>query len=122
MHEVTFFGLKCTDKGILPDDKKYDVIMNYAEPHNADSSRRFVAFCNYYRHFIKNFAEYSRHIIRLCKKYFPFEWTDECQNVFQYLKTKLMERTLLQYPDFIKEFCIITDASKQVWSGLNSKP
>jgi len=28
MHEVTFLGHKCTDKGILPHDKKYDAIMN----------------------------------------------------------------------------------------------
>jgi len=118
MHEVTFLGHKCTDKGILPDDKKYDVIMNYPVPHNADSARRFVAFCNYYRRFIKNFAEYSRHITRLCKKNVPFEWTVECQDAFQYLKSKLMEPTLLQYPDFNKEFCIITDASKQACGAV----
>jgi len=35
MHEVTFLGHKCTDKGILPDDKKYDVIQNYPVPHDA---------------------------------------------------------------------------------------
>jgi len=71
MHEVTFLGHKCTDKGVLPDDKKYDVIKNYPVPHDADSARRFVAFCNYYRRFIKNFADYSRHITRLCKKNVP---------------------------------------------------
>jgi len=78
MHEVTFLGHKCTDKGTLPDDKKNDFIMNYPAPHDADSARRFIAFCNYYRRFIKNFSEYSRHITRLCKKNVPFEWTDEC--------------------------------------------
>jgi len=112
MNEVTFLSHKCTDKGILPGDKKYDVIMNYPAPHNADSARCFVAFCNYYRRFIKEFAEHSRHITRLLKKNVPFEWRVECQNAFQYLKTKLMEITLLQYPDFSIEFCIITDARK----------
>jgi len=106
MHEVTFFGHKCTDKGILPDDKKYDVIVNYP------------AFSNYYRRFITNFAKYSRHITRFCKKNVPFEWINECQNAFQFLKTKLMELTLLQYPDFSKEFCIITEASKQACGAV----
>jgi len=68
MHEVTFLGHKCTDKGILPEDKKYHVIKNYPVPHDADSARRFVVFCNYYRRFIKKFADYSRHITKLCKK------------------------------------------------------
>ena len=101
MHEVTFLGHKCTDKGILPDDKKFDVILNYPVPHDSDSARRFIAFCNYYRRFIKNFADYSRHITRLNKKNVPFEWTDECQNAFEYLKSQLIKPTLLQYPDFI---------------------
>jgi len=43
-HEVTFIGHKCTDKGILPDCKKYDVIEKYPVPTDADSARRFVAF------------------------------------------------------------------------------
>ena len=118
MHEVTFLGHKCTDKGILPDDKKFDVILNYPVPHDSDSARRFIAFCNYYRRFIKNFADYSRHITRLNKKNVPFEWTDECQNAFAYLKSQLIKPTLLQYPDFTKEFCIITDASKQACGAV----
>jgi len=109
MHEVTFLGHKCTDTGILPDDKKYDVIQNYPVPHDADSAKTFIAFCNYYRRFIKNFAEYSRHITRLCKKDVKFEWTTQCQNAFEHLKSALINP---QYPDFSKEFCIITDASK----------
>lgn len=118
MHEVTFLGHKCTDKGVLPDDKKYDVIKNYPVPHDADSARRFVAFCNYYRRFIENFADYSRHITRLCKKNVPSEWSSECQRAFEHLKEKLMHPTLLQYPDFRKEFCIITDASKQACGAV----
>jgi len=40
MQEVTFFGHKCTDHGILPDNKKYDVIK---APTDADNTfRRFL--------------------------------------------------------------------------------
>lgn len=35
MKEVTYLGHKCTDKGILPDDYKYEVIKNYPQPVNA---------------------------------------------------------------------------------------
>jgi len=70
MHEVTFLGHYGTGKEILPDDKKYDVIMNYPAPHNADSARRFVAFCNYYRHFRKNVGEYLWHITRFIQRMF----------------------------------------------------
>jgi len=126
MHEVTFLGHKCTDQGILPDDKKYDVIKNYPVPHKSHSARRFIAFCNYCRRFIQNFSEYSRHITRLCKKGVKFEWTAECQHAFKHLKSALVNPNLLQYLNFSKEFCIITDASKhacnsmQKWSPTSS--
>jgi len=58
MHEVTSLGHKCTDKGILLDDKKYNVIRNYTVPHDADSATRFISFCNYYY----SIHGYSRHI------------------------------------------------------------
>jgi len=44
MHEVTFIGHKCTDKRILPDDKKYDVNKKYPVPHDADSARSLMHF------------------------------------------------------------------------------
>lgn len=109
MHEATFLGHKCTDHRILPDDRKYDAIKNYPLHTDADSVRRFVAFCNYYSRFIYNFAQHSRHLTR---KNVSFEWTKECNDAFNYLKQALIKPTLLQYPDFSKEFCITTDASK----------
>ena len=44
IYDVTFLGHKWI--GVLPDDKKFKVIKNYPVPHDADSVRRFVAFCN----------------------------------------------------------------------------
>lgn len=119
--EVTFLGHRCTDKGILPDDTKYAVIKNYPVPTDADSARRFVAFCNYYRRFVENFSNYSRHITRLCRKKVKFEWTVQCNEAFEYLKKQLMKPTLLQYPDFEKEFCITTDASKHACGAVLSQ-
>ena len=38
-------------------------------------------------------------------------WTEAQQNAFQHLKSKLISRPILQYPDFSKEFILTTDAS-----------
>ena len=118
MKEVTYLGHKCTDRGILPDDSKYKVIENYPTPTNGDEAKRFVAFCNYYRRFIKNFSEHSRHLTRLSKKNVKFDWTEDCEKAFKHLKKALMSPTLLQYPDFSKEFCITTDASKKACGAV----
>jgi len=74
MHEVTFLGHKCTDKGILPDDKKYDVIKNYLVPHGADSARRFVADV-----VLKTLPTILVTCYKLCKNV-KFEWTADCQH------------------------------------------
>lgn len=109
--EVTYLGHKCTNKGILPDPSKFETVQKYPVPKNADEAKRFVAFCNYYRRFVPNFAEHSRILTRLCRKNVPFDWTEECTNAFQYLKKSLISPQILQYPDFSKEFYITTDAS-----------
>lgn len=119
--QVTFLGHKCTDKGILPDDSKFSVIKNYPTPTNGDEAKRFVAFCNYYRRFIPNFAEYARHITHLSKKNVAFNWTPECENSFLYLKNQLLSPKILQYPDFSKQFCITTDASKKACGAVLSQ-
>lgn len=70
--EVTYLGHKITDQGILPDDTKFEVIKNYPIPTNADETRRFVAFCNYYRKFVPDFARLAKPLNDLLKKKFNF--------------------------------------------------
>lgn len=110
--EVTFLGHKCTDKGILPDNSKFDTISEYPVPHDKDSAKRFVLFCNYYRQFIENFSTIAAPINNLDKKKVIFNWSPECQSAFETLKTKLKSPPILQYPDFSKPFIITVDASK----------
>ena len=59
-NEVLFLGHKCTDKGILPNEEKIEALKKYPIPLNKDEVRSFVAMVNYYRRFIKNFAELAR--------------------------------------------------------------
>ena len=39
MRVVTYLGHKCTDRGILPADRKYVVIENYQQPKDADGAK-----------------------------------------------------------------------------------
>ena len=68
-HEVTFLSHKCPNDLILPVDSKFEVINNY--PENGDEAKRFVTFCKYYKRFIPNFGECSRHLTKLSKKNHP---------------------------------------------------
>ena len=67
----------------------------------------------YYRRFINRFADATRPMTKLTKKGVKFEWTDECQIGFNYLKTCFTEAPILKYPDPSKRYVVYTDASDQ---------
>lgn len=110
-HEVTFLGHRCSAQGILPDDRKLKSVTEYARPHDKDAVRRFVAFANYYRKFIQNFAEISFPLTQLTRKKIDFKWTDIEENAFEKLKQALISPQILQYPDFEKKFILKVDSS-----------
>lgn len=121
LNEVTFLGHKVTDRGILPDDSKFEALKNYPKPNNVDEVRRFVAFCNYYRKFVPNFADIARPLNALLKKGVQFQWTDSQEQSFQQLKQTLMEPYILRYPDFSREFILTTDASNYACGAVLSQ-
>lgn len=111
--EILYLGHVISATGISPDPEKIRVIQNYPVPKDAKETKRFVAFANYYRRYIKNFAYIAVPLNRLAKKGVKFEWNDDCQKAFETLKNSLMTPPILEYPNFSKEniFNLKTDAS-----------
>lgn len=109
--ELLYLGHTISSQGIQPDSEKIKTIQNYPTPTNVDEVRRFVAMCNYYRKFIKNFADITNCLNKLCRKNVKYEWTEQCEKSFNFLKNALTTPPILEYPDFSKEFILQTDAS-----------
>lgn len=109
--EVVFLGHKCTQNGVLPDDTKKFVIEQYPRPKNKDDVKRFVAFANYYRRFIRLFAEIAAPLNRLTRKNTEFIWTQTCEEAFLKIKNSLISPEILQYPNFTQPFILTVDAS-----------
>ena len=119
--EVTYLGHKITNNGIWPDDSKFQTIRDYPEPTNTDEVRRFVAFCNYYRKFVPNFAHIAKPLNNLLKKGTTFTWNEERRRSFLLLKRHLLSPRILQYPDFSKDFILTTDASDVACGAILSQ-
>ena len=124
--ECTYLGHKITQKGILPDESKFEAVKNYMRPENSDQVKRFVAFANYYRKFIKDFAMICLPLNHLTKKNVKFYWSKECEIAFEKIKNALIRPPILEFPDFSKQFIVYTDASKVglgvVLCNSNNKP
>lgn len=119
--EVTFLGHKCTRNGLLPDDTKTEVIRKYPRPSDKESVKRFTAFANFYRRFIKNFAQLATPLNKLTRKRVEFVWSDECEEAFQAPKSRLMKPPILQYPDFNRPFIVTVDASNSACGAVLSQ-
>ena len=57
-------------------------------------------------------------LTKLTRKDSKFEWSDDCQTGFEYLKTCLTEGPILKYPNPHKRYVVFTDASDQAAAAV----
>ncbi|XP_055826325.1 uncharacterized protein LOC129894689 [Solanum dulcamara] len=99
----------------MVDPQKIEVVKNWARPSSVSEVRSFMGLANYYRWFMRNFAFITTHLTRLTQKEAAFEWTDNCEESFQKLKTLLTTTPILTLPVEGKDFIVYCDTSH---SGL----
>ncbi|CAB4419687.1 unnamed protein product [Rhizophagus irregularis] len=112
LRNINFLGHIVGKDGLRPDEKKVEKIKSIKKPETVTEVRSFLGLCSYYRRFIKDFAKIAKPLHNLTKKDTEFKWKEEQQVAFDVLRTKLIEKPILVYPDFDKEFILITDGSK----------
>lgn len=110
--EGSYLGHRCSEKGVEPDTKLTEVVRTFPRPKHAKEIQSFHGLANYYRKFIKDFANIASPLYKLTKINESFVWTEECEKAFIQLKQALITKSVLAYPDFDKDFTITTDASK----------
>ncbi len=63
----------------------------------------FIDFCNFYRRFIKNFSKIVHSMIWLIQKKIIFEWNEVCQIIFDHMKRRMIETSILRHFDQTRE-------------------
>ena len=91
-------------------------------PKSAMEIKQFLGLAGYYCKFVPRFLDLLRPLTRLTQKDVLFEWTKECQAVFQMLKNALCEHPILWYLDTAKPYVLFMDASKYAWAGVLTQP
>ena len=82
--------------------------------------RKFLGLINYYRRFIKNFAQVARPMNVLTRKDVKWQWKEEQQKVFDELKRIFTTKLVLAALDLDKEFRIEVDTSNYTTGGVLS--
>ena len=111
--KVKYLGHVIFKEGIRPDPEKICAIKEYPVPRTVKEVCAFLGLANYYRKFVKDFANIAGPLHNLTKKGLKVLWNDDCQVAFDRLKEALTQGPNLAYPDFTVEFTLATDASDE---------
>jgi len=86
-------------------------ILEWSTPTNIKDLQNFLCLCNYYRKFIKNFANTMEPLSNLLKKNVTFIWDESKDEAFKKLKSSFKDNEFLIFTNPEKEFILETDAS-----------
>ncbi|GJX36399.1 reverse transcriptase domain-containing protein [Tanacetum coccineum] len=109
--EGIVLGHKISKNGIEVDKAKVDVIAKLPHPTTVKGVWSFLGHAGFYRRFIKDFSKISRPMTHLLEKNTLFNFSDECIQAFETLKTKLTEAPILIALDWDLPFELTCDAS-----------
>jgi hypothetical protein len=108
---VEYLGYDISRQGIHPQPKKVEAILKMQPPTTKRQLRRFLGMVNYYRDMWQRRSHILAPLTSLSAKTAKWNWSDECNDSFETIKRAIARETLLNFPDFNKEFHIYTDAS-----------
>ena len=102
-----------------PDPEAVEAVLTWKEPKTDTQLMSFLGFANYYREFVKGYADKVYPMQQLMRnKGKKFTWTDEAQVSFENIERELCEALVLGMPTEKDMFVLDTDASVVAISGI----
>jgi len=118
VRKIRFLGVVIGPNGIKMEKEKVDGVLSWPEPKNVKDVRKFLGLANYYRRFIKDFAQVARPINVLTRKDVKWQWGVEQQKAFNELKRVFTTKPVLVALDLDKEFRVEADVSNYTTGGV----
>ena len=116
---IKYLGRLVDKHGVRPDPEAVEAVLTWKAPKTDTQLMSFLGFANYYREFIKGYADKIYPMQRLMRnKGKKFTWTDEAQVSFENIKRELCEAPVLGMPTEKGMFVLDTDASVVSISGI----
>ena len=119
--EVSFLGYLISANGIRMDPKKVEAVTSWPTPQSQHDIQVFLGFANFYRRFIKEYSRTVSPITALLKKDVTFNWNQEADTAFRYLKTSFTTAPVLRHFDRSRPAILEADASNEALGGTVSQ-
>ena len=115
---IKYLGRLVDKHGVRPDPEAVEAVLTRKAPQTDTQLMSFLRFANYYREFIKGYADEIYPKQQLMKnKGKKFTWTDEAQVLFENIKRELCEAPVRGMPTEKGMFVLDMDASVVAISG-----
>ena len=116
---IKYIGPLVDKHGVRPDPEAVEAVLTWKAPKTDTQVMSFLGFTNYYREFVKGYADKIYPMQQLMRnKGKKFTWTDEAQVSFENLKCELCELPVLGMPTEKGMFVLDPDASVVAISGI----
>ena len=109
---VNYLGHTISHDCVKPLIDRVEAIQKFPRPTTTTAVRQFLGKLNYYHRYIEDCARKLAPLHRLLRTHSKFEWTEECDQVFNEMKTYLTREPILATFNPEKESFVFTDASK----------
>jgi len=119
VRKIGFLGVIIGCNRIEMEKEKVNGVLSWPEPKNMKDIRKFLGLANYYRRFIKDFAQVARPMNVLTRKDVKWQWREEQQKAFNELKRIFTTKPVLAAPDLDKEFRVEADTSNYATGGVS---
>jgi hypothetical protein len=85
MDSIEYLVVIISLDGIAMNPEKVKVILDWPAPTMVKELQLFLGFANFYHRFIDSYSGITKSLTSLLKKDNIYEWTDNCEKVFQTL-------------------------------------
>ena len=97
-------------------DSRREAVLSMTPPTTTKQLRSFLAFTNYFRRHVSNYAVVAKPLTALCSKK-KFVWGAAQQTAFEKLREACVASPLLSFLDYDKPIFLETDASDMGCGG-----
>jgi hypothetical protein len=111
--DVDYLGHKVVPSGTAPMTVKVEAIVKMLLPRNVLELRAVLGTANYYQKLVEDYNTIATPMNNLLREDVAWDWSWDCQKVFDTIKEKLTQAPILRRPDYSCPFELQTD-----WSGV----
>ncbi len=129
-HSIEYLSHKIVPNYVKPLNDNLAAINQFQPPKSHHKVRQFLGKINFYLKFIPKSSSLLEPFHGLLRKNVPFQWSSECQQIFDEVKCLLTSAPILAIFDSAEPITIYTDASavgigaalKQTQNDVSEKP